>query len=96
MAWTVAIPKRVAKQALALPVRARDALRQLLLDIRETGPTQPAWPNYGKIVGAQDCHHCHIRKGRPTYVVVWRVLEGDTVEVCYVGTHEGAHYGRLC
>lgn len=94
--WTVAVPKRVAKQAGSLPPAVVDALRQLLLDIREGGPVQKAWPNYGKIAGKPDCHHCHIRKGRPTYVVIWRVSGGQTVEVLYAGTHEGANYGRIC
>ena len=96
MDWTVTIPKRVAKQAQGLPAAVRDAVRQLLLDIRESGPVQPRWPNFGKIVGKSDCHHCHVRKGRPTYVVVWRVTAENTVEVSYAGTHEGANYRRLC
>ncbi|MBF0481250.1 MAG: cytotoxic translational repressor of toxin-antitoxin stability system [Desulfovibrionaceae bacterium] len=96
MAWTVAISRRAAKRANVLPLAAQDALRQLLLDIRETGPVQKAWPNYGKIAGRPGCHHCHIRKGRPTYVVVWRVAPEQTVEVLYVGTHERADYGRIC
>jgi len=96
MEWTVTIPKRVARQMQTLPPSGMDALRQLLLDIREKGPVQALWPNYGKIAGRPDCHHCHIKKGRPTYVVVWRVVDKQAVEVRYVGTHEGANYGRIC
>lgn len=96
MGWTVIILKRVARQVQSLPPPVMDALRQLLLDIREKGPTQALWPNYGKIAGHPECHHCHIKKGRPTYVVVWRVVDKQAVEVRYAGTHEGANYGRIC
>jgi hypothetical protein len=43
-------------------------------------------------------YHCHIKKGRPTYVVVWQVTDREIkiVEVKYVGTHEGADYRRIC
>ncbi|MFZ5813046.1 MAG: cytotoxic translational repressor of toxin-antitoxin stability system [Thermodesulfobacteriota bacterium] len=96
MTWTVRIPKRVAKQAHRLPPAALDAVARLVADLELDGPAQPSWPNYGKIAGKPHCHHCHIRKGRPTYVVVWRIVAEGTLEVCYVGTHEGADYGRLC
>jgi mRNA-degrading endonuclease RelE of RelBE toxin-antitoxin system len=96
MEWTVQTSRRVARQAKSLPPAVVDSLRQLLLDIRAGGPIQKGWAHYGKITGKPDCHHCHIRRGRPTYVVVWRVTAEQTVEVLYVGTHEGADYGRIC
>ena len=39
-------------------------------------------------------HHCHIKKGRPTYVAVWEEMDGaiQLIEVTYVGTHEKAPY----
>ncbi len=39
-------------------------------------------------------HHCHLKKGHPTYVAVWEVTDTDVclVEVIYVGTHEKALY----
>jgi hypothetical protein len=44
--------------------------------------------------GEKDTFHCHLNKGRPTYVVVWKVLDKDQkiMEVLYVGTHENAPY----
>ena len=96
MPWTVLIPKRVAKQAQRLPSAVLDAVAQLVADLELDGPIQKRWPNYGKITGRPDCHHCHVKKGRPTYVVVWRMIEKGTVEVSYVGTHEGADYERMC
>ena len=40
---------------------------------------------------------CHLNKGRPTYVVVWKIKDKaiQVVEVKYAGTHENADYGRL-
>jgi len=54
------------------------------------GPVRGDWPNYGRL--SEDTHHCHIKKGRPTYVMVWRVTAAKSVEVTYVGTHERAPY----
>ena len=96
MAWTVIIPKRVAKQVHQLPKNVFEVVAELVADLEDGGPVQRAWPNYGKITGKPDCHHCHVRKGRPTYVVVWRVADEQILEVLYVGTHEGADYGRIC
>ncbi len=49
------------------------------------------WPNYSKLGDGR--HHCHLKKGNPTYVAVW-IEEQDriTVEIIYVGTHEKAPY----
>jgi hypothetical protein len=39
-------------------------------------------------------YHCHIKSGRPTYVVCWRVENKKVkiVEIFYVGTHENTPY----
>ena len=39
-------------------------------------------------------HHCHLKRGRPTYVAVWDVHESKQrlIEVTYVGTHARAPY----
>lgn len=92
MAWQVDIPKRAEKQSLKLPKAVLDALGALLRDIKSTGPVQGKWPNYSKLPGNR--HHCHLKKGRPTYVAVWEVIDKKVklVEVEYVGTHEKAPY----
>jgi len=68
----------------------------LLAEIKLSGPVQAEWPNYGKL--REDCYHCHLQRGRPTYVAVWKVLskKDQVIEVTYVGSHEKSHYGRLC
>lgn len=52
--------------------------------------------NYSKLrgTGRKEIHHCHLNRGRPTYVAVWEVLDKAVrlVEVSYVGTHENAPY----
>lgn len=96
MTWTVRIPKRVAKQVHQLPKIVMEAVAELVADLENGGPEQRSWPNYGRITGKPGCHHCHVRKGRPTYVVVWRAIDEEIMEVLYVGTHEGADYGRIC
>ena len=89
--WTVHIPKKVQKAARDLPPLAQQALRYLVRDLRLNGPVAGNWPNYSKLSGNR--HHCHIKKGRPTYVSVWwEIREGRTIEVTYVGTHEKAPY----
>lgn len=92
MTWTVEFSKKAMKQADTLPARVRESLYQLARDIERSGPTRGDWPNYSKLSG--DRHHCHIKKGKPTYVAVW--LEDKNkihfVEVIYAGTHEKAPY----
>jgi mRNA-degrading endonuclease RelE of RelBE toxin-antitoxin system len=92
MPWTVVIPKRVAKDIRKLPKRVRGALTLLVTEIERTGPVRGNWPNYGKL--ARFSHHCHLKKGNPTYVAVWQEMEGEIklVEVTYAGTHAKAPY----
>lgn len=96
MVWDVKLTKKMAKQIKKLPEEIRMRLHFLVQEIKQYGPKRTNRPNYGKIRGAEDCHHCHIKKGKPTYVAVWKVTSEKTVEVTYAGTHEGADYERLC
>ena len=88
--WNVTLSKKAAKQIQALPDALKAKAFTLLKEIECSGPVRGAWPNYGKLSGNR--HHCHIKKGRPTYVMVWQVIYSKTVEVVYVGTHERAPY----
>ena len=69
-----------------------DVIDFLVLELQKHGPQLPKWPNFGPL--EEDHFHCHLRKGRPTYVACWRVLDKKTkqIEVYYVGTHEGTPY----
>lgn len=92
MDWTVVFTSKARKQKDKLPVRVREVLFQLVRDIQTTGPVRGDWPNYSKLSDAM--HHCHIKKGQPTFVAVWREDKDRIrfVEVTYAGTHEKAPY----
>ncbi|MFA6008875.1 MAG: hypothetical protein WC799_02750 [Desulfobacteraceae bacterium] len=92
MDWTVELTSKAKKQAEKLPKKIVAALIQLMMDIRKSGPIRGDWPNYSKL--SEERHHCHLKKGHPTYVAVWREESNQIklVEVIYVGTHEKAPY----
>jgi hypothetical protein len=92
MNWRVNLSRKAARQIKAMPVRAQKSVALLLHEIEESGPVRGNWPNYGKLEGIRQRHHCHLKKGLPSYVAVWEVLERETklVEVIYVGSHEKA------
>jgi hypothetical protein len=92
MAWNVVYSRRAAKLREKIPERVKAMLDALIIDIRATGPVRGDWPNYSKLSG--DLHHCHLKKGQPTYVAVWRLQANEVhiVEIIYVGTHEKAPY----
>ena len=73
-------------------------ISNFLAEIKIAGPIRNRWPNYGKISGKKDCYHCHLQKGKTTYVAVWKVTDKPQkiIEVTYIGTHEKAEYKRLC
>ena len=92
MAWTVEIQGRLQRRIPQLPKAVRASLALLLSEIETRGPIRGNWANYAKL-GANR-HHCHLKKGHPTYVAVWDVVDTNIriVEVIYVGTHEKAPY----
>jgi mRNA-degrading endonuclease RelE of RelBE toxin-antitoxin system len=92
MAWTVMLTSKAAKQYKKLPKPVRDNIDTLVTEIRVAGPVRGNWPHYSKLSETE--HHCHIKKGKPTYVAVCREDKGHIrlVEVIYAGTHEKAPY----
>jgi mRNA-degrading endonuclease RelE of RelBE toxin-antitoxin system len=92
MAWKVAFSGRARKQKEKLPAKVREILFQLVREIEATGPVRGDWPNYSKLPNG--AHHCHLKRGQPTYVAVWRENQGQirVVEVIYAGSHEKAPY----
>jgi mRNA-degrading endonuclease RelE of RelBE toxin-antitoxin system len=92
MSWTVVFTNKAAKQFQKVQQSIQLRLRALVLEIQVKGPIRGNWKNYGKLDKTK--HHCHLKSGRPTYVVCWEILDRDrkTVEVYYVGTHEKAPY----
>lgn len=92
--WMVGLHRRAAKQLRDLPEVVRIQVNALMEEIRVLGPLAPQWKNFGKLKGTENCYHCHVKSGHPTYVVCWEVKnkEQRIVEVYYVGTHEKAPY----
>jgi mRNA-degrading endonuclease RelE of RelBE toxin-antitoxin system len=93
MDWTVNITKKCSKKFRLLPSEIQFQFSILLKDLIHSGPIVK-WKNFGKLKGLTDTYHCHIKKGKPSYVVVWEVRNKTIklMEVPYVGTHEKAPY----
>lgn len=92
--WTVNSTK-ADKQSAKLNEKVMLQLKLLFMDLTNNGPRVTGWPNYGKLHGQKgDKRHCHLQKGKPTYVCCWEVIDKKRkiIEVYYVGTHEKAPY----
>lgn len=90
--WMVEYTRASQRQISKLPFSARSALGVLINAIKNSGPVRGDWPNYGKLAGNR--HHCHFKKGHPTYVAVWEEVESKIkiARILYAGTHEDAPY----
>jgi len=96
--WTLGFSARAVKQRTKLPANIDDRLATLVKELIVEGPVQPEWKNYSKLTGKKgEYYHCHLNAGRPTYVVVWQVLDRRVriMEVRYAGTHEGINYNSF-
>jgi len=92
MAWQV-VYNRKKFQKHHLPSTVSATMELLVAEIEQCGPVRGNWPNYSKL--PKNRHHCHLKKGKPTYVAVWEDVgkkRVKLVEVIYVGTHEKAPY----
>lgn len=92
MLWVVRFSKKAAKQCEKLPAAIQGAAALLMAEMRNAGPVRGNWSNYSKLTAFR--HHCHLKKGSPTYVAVWKEDPGGIriIEVIYGGTHEKAPY----
>ena len=90
--WSIRWTPKARKAAGKLPLPVQSAIWLLVGDLKMKGPVAGNWPNYAKL--GKHVHHCHIKKGRPTYVAVWWEVQEEArlIEVTYVGTHENAPY----
>lgn len=97
MDYTVVFTGMAKKQKDRLPPDMAAALYALQRDLEENGPIRGNWPHYSKLHGKKGLHHCHLNKGNPRYVAVWKENK-ETIallEIRYVGTHEKADYRRM-
>lgn len=97
MCWNIIINKKTKKNLDKLPKRVVFVLQTLTKELACKGMNPgPQWPNLGKIKGrsGQTLWHCHLIKGKPTYVCCWELIDKQEklIEVYYVGTHEKAPY----
>lgn len=92
--WVVNIVGQAKKAPKALPKNVVASFVALFLELKRQGPYRHNWPNYTKMKGFDEDYHCHIEKGRPTFVACWRILnkKNKIIEVYYAGTHEKAPY----
>jgi hypothetical protein len=90
--WTVNLVGQAKKFDKTLSQQAAESFLLLLKELKNDGPYRANWPNYTKMT--EDDYHCHIKKGRPTYVVCWKIYDKKykIIEVYYAGTHEKAPY----
>jgi mRNA-degrading endonuclease RelE of RelBE toxin-antitoxin system len=96
--WSVGFSAKAGKQKEKLPAKIDDRLALLVRELIAEGPAQPEWKHYGRLTGKKgEYHHCHLNAGRPTYVVVWQVLDRQVriMDVRYVGTHESVNYNSF-
>lgn len=72
MTWEVELTSKATKQKKLLPEKIRFILILLQQDIQESGPIMKDWAHFSSI--NKNYYHCHLKSGRPTYVVAfWRV-----------------------
>jgi mRNA-degrading endonuclease RelE of RelBE toxin-antitoxin system len=92
MTWTVKFTKKAEKNVLLLPDKIQDLVAFLVEDLKRGGPVAHEWPRYSKLSDTR--YHCHLKKGHPTYVACWQVVDKKIklMEIYYAGTHEKAPY----
>jgi hypothetical protein len=97
--WHVSLSTKADKQANKMPKKVLDQLTKLLKSMEISGPIQKDWPHFSSLEKSKklvpkDSYHCHIKRGRPTYVACWQEVDKKkkSIEVFYVGTHEGSPY----
>lgn len=98
--WTVTLTNQAKKQLKKIEKEHKDIFEIYHLlerDLIINGPTLNTWPNYTKEKGIKkgiDKRHCHLKKGKPTWVACYEVIDKKVqfLEVYYVGTHEKAPY----
>lgn len=95
--WKVFLSKAAQKKAKQLPESIRLQINLLMREMEQLGPIRKNWPNFSALEGRglpKNAYHCHIKKGKPTYVACWYVEDKKVkiAEVFYVGSHENAPY----
>jgi len=92
--WVTNIVGQAKKSHKNLSKTAIRSFKFLLIELENYGPYRINWTNYTKMKGTVENYHCHLERGKPTYVACWRITDKKKkiIEVYYVGTHEKAPY----
>jgi len=96
--WHIRFTRLVLRQKSKLPTNVALRFYRLVTDLKEKGPYLTNWKSFGLLAKSKNipinAYHCHIKIGRPTYVVCWQIVDKTIkiLEVFYVGTHENAPY----
>ena len=96
--WEVLLSSSTVKQKRKLSLTVASIFARLLGDLENLGPIQTGWSNFGALRKDKripsNSYHCHLKKGKPTYVACWQVINKKikVMEIFYVGTHENAPY----
>ncbi len=92
--WQVRHTNKVEKKLRMLPKEVISRYLVFVFELKLEGPYRSNWPNYSPIKGQKHHFHCHIKKGHPTYVVCWEIIDKQiqVTEVYYVGPHENTPY----
>jgi mRNA-degrading endonuclease RelE of RelBE toxin-antitoxin system len=97
--WDVDFAPSAKRKKEKLPPKIKEALAFLVQELETAGPIRKNWPNFGDLEKSRkrvpaNAYHCHLKKGRPTYVACWSVEDKKLkiIEIFYVGTHENAPY----
>lgn len=96
--WRVYLTNGADKQKKKLNLHIQMMLDLLVKELETLGPIRKNWSHFSPLKKGKNIpvnsYHCHIKSGRPTYVVCWQVTNKviQIIEVYYVGTHENAPY----
>ncbi len=96
--WTVTFSNRASKERKKMPPKIQVLVDLIALEIEKVGPQRTNWQNYGPLKKTgnipERAFHCHLKRGKPTYVSCWWTVDKKNkhVEIFYVGTHEKAPY----
>jgi len=86
--YRVLLSRKVLRSIDRMPSAAQMRMANLVEDLRNKGPFQPKWPNYGRI--GRNQYHCHLSR---KWVACWRWKKGTIeIEVYYAGSRENAPY----
>jgi len=96
--WTITYSAKTAKERKKLPKNIQIQLDLLARELELKGPLRTNWSHFGTLKKKkgipENSYHCHLKSGKPTYVVCWYMLNKTLkiVEIYYAGTHEKAPY----